>query len=102
MIRQVLALIAVAVPGFFYGGRTHEVEMAAFQFSPQLVAAAVGDTIVWQNRDVVPHTATASDGSWDSGPIPAKSSRKTVVRKKGKQPFECIYHSNMKGNLVVR
>lgn len=77
------------------------VTMSQFQFKPQVVHASLGDTVVWQNRDIVPHTATANGGSWDSGDIPGKAQRITVARKRGVQEFTCLYHANMKGKLVV-
>ena len=83
-------------------GRRREVNIAAFQFQPGVIYASVGDTIVWRNSDIVPHTARARDGSWDSGNIAAKGQQRTVVRKKGEQTFACLYHSNMKGKLIVR
>jgi len=46
-----------------------------------LVLAAVGDTLVWSNRDVVPHTATADGGGWNTGSIPAGGERRVVVRE---------------------
>src|SRR5690606_33799554 len=45
----------------------HVVEMREFKFVPARVEAAVGDTIVWVNKDAVPHTATDSAAAWDSG-----------------------------------
>lgn len=82
--------------------KRHTVSMSAFQYSPVVLHASVGDTVVWENRDIVPHTADADSGAWKSGDIPAKGKRMTVVRRKGEQPFTCLYHSNMKGKLVVK
>jgi plastocyanin len=94
-------LIGVALPALFGTPARRTVEIAGFAYKPIVVEAQVGDTIVWLNRDIVPHTATAS-GAWDTGAIPAKSSARTVMRKKGEYDYKCIYHSNMKGKLVVR
>jgi plastocyanin len=80
----------------------HTVLISQFQFKPAVIHAAVGDTIVWENRDIVPHTARAADGSWDSGDIPGKAQKITIAKKKGTQEFTCLYHSNMKGKLVVK
>lgn len=101
MTSYVMFLMLIALPAMVPQPKQHTVEMSAFQFSQQTIVVSVGDTVVWQNRDIVPHTATASDGAWDSGNIPAKSSRATVMLEKGTHPFVCLYHSNMKGNLVV-
>lgn len=82
--------------------RRHVVVMHAFKFEPAVLQVAAGDTIVWENRDVVPHTATAADKRWDSGNIPAHAQRVTVVSGHGEQPFICVYHPNMVGKLIVK
>jgi plastocyanin len=82
--------------------RRRSVVIQGFQFKPAVIHAAVGDTIVWDNRDIVPHTADAANRVWMSGNIPAKAKAVTVMQKKGEYEFICLYHSNMKGKLVVR
>jgi plastocyanin len=101
MFKPAVLLMAVALPAFFVRPATRTVELAGFVFNPLVLEAQVGDTIVWLNRDIVPHTAT-DPGSWDTGAIPAKGTARTVIRKKGEYDYTCIYHSNMKGKLVVR
>jgi plastocyanin len=102
MMDPVLFLLFTVLTALLPGPKRHTVDMTGFQFAPRTIVVSVGDTIVWENHDLVPHTATASDDSWDSGEIKAKSSKTTVASTKGTQPFVCLYHSNMKGNLVVR
>jgi plastocyanin len=62
--------------------------------------AKVGDTIVWVNRDSVPHTVTARDHSFDLRIAPGQSGRMTL-QKAGAIPFYCIFHSMMRGTLKV-
>jgi len=47
-------------------GTAHIIEIRDFVFSPISVEVKAGDTITWTNFDIVPHTATAIDHSWDS------------------------------------
>ncbi|MGQ0815145.1 MAG: cupredoxin domain-containing protein [Gemmatimonadota bacterium] len=101
MLKLGLFLCAFALP-MLVAPQRRTVALSQFQFKPQVLRASVGDTLVWQNHDIVPHTATADDDSWDSGDIPAKGSRTMIVRQKGEQPFTCLYHANMKGKLIVR
>jgi plastocyanin len=82
--------------------KRHRVVMQNFQFKPTIVHGSVGDTIVWENRDIVPHTADANDKTWASGHIGGHAQRITVIKRKGEQAFTCLYHSNMKGKLVVK
>lgn len=82
--------------------RRHTVVMEQFAFKPMVVRAAVGDTIVWDNRDVVPHTADANNKLWTTGHVGGQARAVTVVKRKGEQEFTCLYHSNMKGKLIVK
>lgn len=82
--------------------KSHTVEMKDMKFAPARIEVAVGDTVVWRNDDMVPHTATADGKGWDSGAIQAGKSWMLVVRKKGSVPYHCAYHPTMKGEIVVR
>ena len=82
--------------------RRHSVVIQDFKFKPVVIHAAVGDTIVWENRDIVPHTADANDKAWASGNVASNAKAITIVKRKGEQEFTCLYHSNMKGKLVVK
>jgi plastocyanin len=85
------------------GGRAaaHPVEIRAFRYEPDTVVAAPGDTVVWTNHDVVPHTATV-EGAWDTGQIGAQGSGRMVAGEPGTYPYVCAYHPTMRGTLVVR
>lgn len=80
----------------------HTVAIRNFLYAPATLQVAVGDTVVWVNGDVVPHTATAADGAWDTGSIAAGDSARVVVAKAGKQAYRCAFHPNMKAELTAR
>ncbi len=61
----------------------------------------VGDTIMWVNRDLFRHTATAADHSFDID-LAAGKSGKITVKKAGVVAFSCKYHPGMTGRLVVK
>lgn len=82
------------------GTRTHRIEMQNMRFGPVPANIRAGDTIVWVNRDLVPHTATARDRSFDVV-IPPRGSASTVARRAGTIAFYCRYHPVMRGQLVV-
>src|SRR5579884_2915394 len=69
-------------------------------FSPAEVAAKVGDTVEWDNKDILQHTATAKDGSWNVLLAPKKKGS-VVVTKAGTFDYFCKFHPNMKGKLTV-
>ncbi|HET9949499.1 MAG TPA: cupredoxin domain-containing protein [Longimicrobiales bacterium] len=86
------------------GGREpvrHELAMRAFGFEPAVVEVHEGDTLVWTNHDIVPHTVTSKEAGWDSGVIPPGASWTLVASGHGSVPFACIYHPTMKGTLTV-
>lgn len=83
------------------GPARHGAEIRAFRYHPDTLAAAPGDTVVWINRDVVPHTATAA-GAWDTGRIGAGADGRVVAGAPGTYAYVCAYHPTMKAVLVVR
>lgn len=76
--------------------------MHGVRFDPDTLVVAVGDTVEWDNRDIVPHTSTADDSAWASPGIPPDSSWSTVFEMAGAHPYHCGYHPTMKARLVVR
>jgi plastocyanin len=89
-------------PGSAKGMRTHTIEISNFAFSPARLEVAVGDTVVWVNRDAAPHTASDSAGRWASGELQANARWSRVVGKPGRLPYFCEYHPAMRGELIVR
>lgn len=83
--------------------RRHVVEIRALAFHPPALTVSLGDTVVWINRDIFPHTATATGaGAWDTGTLAAGASGPLVVRAKGVAPYLCTLHPSMRGTLEVR
>jgi plastocyanin len=80
--------------------KQYTVVMANMNYGALPGAAKVGDTIVWVNRDSVPHTVTARDHSFDLRVAPGQSGKMTL-QKAGAFPFYCIFHSMMRGTLKV-
>lgn len=82
--------------------KTHTVKIDASRFEPATLTVAPGDTVVWVNTDILPHTATSTIGAFDSKDIKPGKSWKYVVPKKGLFDYACTYHAVMKGTLRVR
>ena len=78
------------------------VKIVNFAFSPQKVTISVGGSVVWKNSDDVAHTATASDGSFDSGNLANGQSWTHTFTKAGKYAYICTYHPNMTGTIIVQ
>jgi plastocyanin len=75
--------------------------MDGTRFDPEVLTVRPGDTVVWVNRDPVPHTATARSGAFDSGSVEPGKSWKYRAGKPGSFPYFCAFHPTMKGVLKV-
>jgi len=82
--------------------QTHTVVIHNFAFQPPELTVNVGDTIVWKNTDIVSHTVTAKDGSFDSDEIEPGKSWQLVVKKVGTFSYSCSPHPNMHATLTVK
>jgi plastocyanin len=79
---------------------THTVTIEGMQIKPASLTVKRGDKVVWQNKDVVPHTATAK-GTFDSGNIAGGKSWSHAMTKAGHYDYICTYHPGMKAVVVV-
>lgn len=82
-------------------GRRHRVEIGTFRFSPQRLTIRPSDTVEWINLDIAPHTATATDGGWDTGGLNRDETGEQRFEAPGRQSYLCAYHPQMKGEIVV-
>lgn len=82
-------------------GTVHVIDIVDFRFEPAELTVSVGDRITWRNRDVVPHTATARDKSWDSGNLNRDAEWSMVAPAAGVLDYICAYHPSMKGRITI-
>lgn len=80
--------------------RTFTIAMDRMAFGPAPAGLKAGDVIVWENRDIFRHTATARDGAFNVD-LPPKAKARTVLRRGGRIAYYCKYHPGMTGQLVV-
>lgn len=91
-----LALACAAAPA-----ATHTVVIENMKFEPATVTVKPGDKVVWRNKDMVPHTATAA-GRFDSREIAAGKRWTWTAGQAGRYDYVCTYHPAMKATVVVR
>jgi plastocyanin len=84
------------------GAQNHTVDIVDFLYDPDPLEAHVGDTVTFVNKDAAPHTATASDKSWDSGNLNQGDSWTLKLDKVGTFDYICTYHPDMAGTLIVK
>ena len=97
-----IAIVTGGQPDEVPVARRVVVEARGFGFVPARVTVAPGDTIVFVNRDALPHTATATDSTWDSGELASGASWSLVAGDAGTTGYICAYHPSMRGSIDVR
>jgi plastocyanin len=80
---------------------TKEVAISNFAFKPAHVKVKVGHTVTFVNDDDVAHTATASDGTFDSKTLEQGATFIFKAKRAGTISYVCSFHPNMTGTIVV-
>ena len=83
-------------------GTTHTVVMEGSRFVPSTLVVKPGDSVVWINKDLFPHTATARAGTFDSQAIAVGKSWTYTAVAKGDFSYTCTFHPTMRGKLRVQ
>ena len=65
------------------------------------VVLGVNNTVEWINRDDMPHTVTAVDGSYDSGYMPPNATFTHTFTQAAIYPYLCVYHHWMHGIVIA-
>jgi plastocyanin len=81
--------------------RSAKVEIANFAYDPDPVQVAVGGKVIWQNMDSVPHSATAEDGSFDTGLLQEGKLKSETFKTAGTYTYTCSVHPEMHGTVEV-
>jgi plastocyanin len=68
--------------------------------APAHLDVLAGDSVTWVNDSVRPHTATADDGSFDSGRMISTGRFTHAFMAPGEVPYHCVLHPFIRG--VVR
>ncbi|MDQ3985472.1 MAG: cupredoxin domain-containing protein [Actinomycetota bacterium] len=66
-------------------------------FDPPEVQISKGDSVTWTNDGDADHTATASDGSFESGNLDPGESFTQTFDEAGEFPYYCEYHGTAEG-----
>lgn len=73
-----------------------------FAYNPPQIEVAVGTVVNWQNKDGLPHTATATGGEFDSGNLNPDQAFSFSFDTGGTYAYVCQYHPGMQGTVVVK
>jgi plastocyanin len=72
-----------------------------FAFDPPMLEIDVGTTVTWVNEDSAPHTATADDGSFDSGRLNTDDTFSHTFDAPGTIDYHCEFHAAMTATIIV-
>ncbi len=77
------------------------VEIQDYAFNPPNLTVKAGTTVTFVNKDAVGHSATADDGSFDTGVMIQNESGTVTFDTPGTFGYHCTPHPNMKGTVIV-
>jgi LPXTG-motif cell wall-anchored protein len=78
------------------------VTIADFSFAPASLTVNQGDTVTWVNNGPTPHSATANNGSFNTGILKAGQSGSHTFSQAGTFSYYCQPHPYMKATIVVQ
>lgn len=100
-------VLALALAGASTGtaraaGRTVDVTIENFVFTPTTLVLDVGDTIRWTNRDSAPHSAVSVERGFVTATLAQGQSTVTTFDRPGTFDYVCgIHGTSMRGTVVV-
>ncbi len=77
------------------------VTIADFSFTPFTITVNVGGTVLWSNNGPSDHTATANNGSFNTGVLKKGQSASVTFHLPGTFDYHCAIHPFMHGTVVV-
>ncbi len=103
LIAQLAGLAVSAATTVTYAADT-EVTIDNFSFTPATLSIAPGTTVIWTNRDDIPHTITdARDPrATRSPPLDTGERYSRTFATAGTFGYFCSLHPHMTGTVVVR
>jgi plastocyanin len=81
--------------------RSVKVDISNLEYDPDPVRVEAGGKVIWLNEDSVAHTATADDGSFDTGEIEEGKLESETFKQPGTYAYHCEIHPQMHGTIEV-
>jgi plastocyanin len=81
---------------------TSQVTIQNMAFSPACIKVAAGTTVTFTNSDIVTHTVTADDGTYNSGSLPPTQPFLHAFATAGTSSYHCTIHAGMTGAVIVQ
>lgn len=101
-----LGVLLTIMPGCKSGStngeyaKTDTVLISQMKFVPETITINQGDTVLFINKDIVPHNAVQVDSTWYSPTLNNGDSWRYVPEKS--DDYYCSIHLVMKGKIIVK
>lgn len=79
-----------------------QVKIDNFSYEPREITVAAGTTVIWTNRDDVPHTVTSNDDKFGSKALDTDDQFSFTFKNPGKYEYYCSVHPKMTGTVIVK
>lgn len=83
-------------------GKTVEIGIDNFSFTPPLLTVAPGTTVRWVNHDDIPHQVAEKALAFKSKPLDTDEAFSTTFEKPGEIEYFCTLHPHMTGKIIVK
>lgn len=80
--------------------KTYNVSIINFSFDPGVLNISKGDTVIWTNKDSVPHQIVGA--GLGSSVMGNGQSYTSVFNISGTFDYHCAIHPSMKGSIIVQ
>lgn len=96
-----IAITDVPLETEMRSGSDHSVEIDNFNFTPVNVSVPVGSTVVWSNRDDVPHNVVSTEQKFKSPVLDTDEQFAHRFDAPGSYRYFCSIHPKMTGRITV-
>lgn len=79
-----------------------QVKIDNFNYEPREISVATGTTVVWTNRDDVPHTVTETNDKFNSKAMDTDDQFSFTFKDPGTYEYYCALHPKMTGKVIVK
>lgn len=90
-----------AFSGVLNNNKQHHILITDLEYLPKIIKVSIGDRITWTNKDIIPHTVTASDDSWDSKLLNQGEQWHLDITSNLDLTYYCRYHPLMRAAIEI-
>jgi len=78
-----------------------DIKIDNFAFAPQRLTVKAGTTVIWRNRDDIPHAIASSIRLFKSKALDSDDTYAFTLKTAGTYEYFCSLHPQMTGTIVV-